>query len=138
MRLLSVAWRSKVSQPQFGTLEECFDEAGLLTYATEGQMQFLVQLFQIPTRQVPHLNLLQVSPQPFYWVQVRCVRRQRLQVDRIAGLRQERLHLGPPVDRRAVPDHEETIRTESAQVDEELDGVQPVPRRRPHHRVHLA
>ena len=89
-------------------------------------MQFQVQFFQVSTCQVSHLNLLQVSPQPFHRVQIRCVRRQRLQVDRIAGLCQEGLHLGSSVDRRPVPDHEQPIHSKSAQVDEELDRVQPV------------
>ena len=95
--------------------------ARLLPHATEGQMQLQVQLLQIQARQVPHLDLLQVPPQPFHRVQVRGVRRQRLHVDRVAGLRHELLDLGPPVDRRPVPDHQQPIPGQAAQVDEELD-----------------
>ena len=56
----------------------------------------------------------------------------------LAGLRHELLDLGPPVDRRPVPDHQQPIPGQAAQMDEELDAVQPVQRGRPHQRVDLA
>ena len=90
-------------------------EAPFLPHATEGQMQLQVQLIQIQARQIPHLNLLQVPPQPFHRVQGRRVRRQRLQTDRVAGLRHELFDLrtrgGPSgnrhplgVDPNPIPD----------------------------------
>src|SRR5512135_3741871 len=137
-KLLRVAWRSNVSQPEAGSLEERPDESRLLTHATEGQMQLHVHLLQVQAGQVPQFDLLDLPPQPFHGVQVRGVRRQGLHVDRVTGLRHERLHLGPAMNRRPVPDDQETISTLATQVDEELDRMQPAQRRRPHQRVDLA
>ena len=102
-------------------------------------MKFHMQLLQVKASQVAQLDLFQVLPQPFHRVEVRRVRRQRLQVDSPAGLvRQECLDLGPPVDRRPVPDHQDAARNLANQVCEERDAMQPVEGMWPHQRVHLS
>ena len=84
-------------------------------------MDFDVQLLQVQARLVAQFDLLQVLPQPFHRVQVRGIWRQRLQVDLAAGLRHERLNLGTPVDRRSVPDGQQAVPDQTAEMDEELD-----------------
>ena len=44
-------------------------------------MKFRMQLLQVKASQVAQLDLFQVLPQPFHRVEVRRIRRQRLQVD---------------------------------------------------------
>ena len=95
-------------------------------------MQLQVQLIQIQARQVAHLDLLQVLPQPFHRIQVRGRRRPRCPPDRGAGRRQERLHLSPPGDRRPVPDPPQPIPAQAAQGKEEPEAGPSRQRRRPY------
>src|SRR6266480_144241 len=124
--------KAKLSYLQAGPLEKGPKETWFLSHPAESQVQLQVELIQIQARQVAHLDLLQMPPQPFHRVQVRRVRRQRLQVDRVAGLRHEFLDLGSSVNRRPVPDHQQPVSGEVAQMDEELDAMQPVQRLRSH------
>ena len=111
--------------------------AGLLPHATEGQMEFHVQLLQVQASQLPQLDLLQVLPQPFHRVEVRGVGRQRLQMDPPAGLRHELLRPRPAGGSAIRPRSPAADPDDAAQVEEELDDVQPVQRARPHQRVDL-
>ena len=61
-------------------------------------------------------------------VQVRGISRQGLQPDPTPRARHELLDLHPPMDRRAVPDHQQPIPGHAEQVQEELDAVQAVER----------
>ena len=44
-------------------------------------MKFLVQLIEVQARHISQLDLLQVPPQPLHRVEIRGVRRQRLDMD---------------------------------------------------------
>ena len=102
---------------------------GLLSEAPDGEDEFLVQLVQVPAHQVAHLDILQVMPPALIpGVQVGGIARQGLQPHPAARPRHELLDLHPPMDRRAVPDHQQPLACHAEQVQEELDRVQPVER----------
>ena len=53
------------------TFEKGSDESHSLPHATQGQMEFQVQLLQVKASQVAQLDFLQVLPQPFHRVKER-------------------------------------------------------------------
>src|ERR671924_2156285 len=79
-----------------------------LPQATDSQMKFHMQLFQVQADYVTHLHVLEVLPRPFDRVEVWGVGGQCLYVNLPARRpRQEFLYLGPAVDRRTIPDHQQ-------------------------------
>ena len=93
-----------------------------LSEPSDSQVEFQAQFFQIHTRQVSHLHMLQVMPAScVQWVEVRCIAGQRFQVDPGAvARRQERLHLAVAMDRRTVPDHDQRSRQATLQMFQKL------------------
>jgi hypothetical protein len=132
--LLSIAEIAQASNGQFCPLEEGSHQPRLLSKPPQSQ----VELIQVQAGQVPQLYFLEVAPQPFDGIQVRCVRRQSLHANGPFRLGHELAHLGPAVDRRAVPDHQQPIPGQPPQVQEEFDRVQAVQRRRACQGVDLA
>src|SRR4051794_28436060 len=106
-RLLAAAQRGLSSlELQPGLCEEGTGQMRLLSQAPDSEIEFLVQLVQVPAHQVAHLEILQVMPAPFVpGVEVGGVARQDLQPHPAPRARYELLDLQPPMDRRAVPDH---------------------------------
>src|SRR5437660_1496473 len=76
-------WEGTRSEPQLGTLKEGREQAMVTSDESQGQVELLMQLFQVEAGQVGHLHLLEVPPQPLHRVEVRRVRRQRLQAKAI-------------------------------------------------------
>src|SRR3954462_14408615 len=93
---------------QPGLCEEGADEVRFLSQSPDSEVEFLVQLVQISAHQVPHLDILQVVPAALVpGVQIRGITRQGLHLHQAARPRNELLALRPPMDRRAVPDHQQ-------------------------------
>ena len=73
---------------QTGLGKEGSDQMRLLSQATDREVEFLVQLLQVPAHQVAHLHVLEVMPAPFVpRVQVGGIARQGLQPDLAARAR---------------------------------------------------
>lgn len=82
----------------------------LLSQAPDSQIELLVQLAQVPARQVAHLGILQAMPAPFVsGVKVGGIARQVLQPYPAPRPRHEVLDLHPPMGRRAIPDHRQAV-----------------------------
>jgi two-component system CheB/CheR fusion protein len=126
--LLAAAQRALSSlELQPGLCKEGTGQVRLLPQAPDGEVEFLVQLVQVPAHHVAHLDILQVMPAPFVpRVEVGGVARQGLQPHPAPRAGHELLDLRPPMDRRAVPDHQQPLPRQAEQVQEELDAVQPV------------
>jgi hypothetical protein len=110
-----------------------------LPQATDSQMKFHMQLFQVQADYVTHLHVLEVLPRPFDRVEVRGIGGHCLHVNLPARRpRQEFLYLGPAVDRRTIPDHQQPLPRQAEEMPEERHAVQAVQRLLAHQRVHLA
>lgn len=108
------------------------DKARLLSQAPHGKVELLVQFVKVAAHQVPHLDILQVVPTTLIpGVQIRRIPRQGLQRDAAASARHEFPDRHAPVDRRAIPDHQQSLPRHAEQMQEELDAMQPVERLRP-------
>src|SRR5579885_2975866 len=81
--LLTAAQRGlSLLELQPGLCKEGTDQMRLLPQAPDGQVEFLVQLVQVPTHQVAHLDVLQVMPPALIpGVEVGGIARQCLQPD---------------------------------------------------------
>src|SRR5512143_1658916 len=102
--LLTVAQRRlNFFDLQSGLSEERLHQSGFMPNAPDGEMKLLVQLFQVPADQVPHLHVLEMVPSPFIpRVEVGGIAGKGLQPNRIVRVRDELRYLGSAVDRRAI------------------------------------
>ena len=111
----------------------------LLSQAADGQVKFQVEFFQIEGRQVAHLHVLEVLPRSLDRIQVRCVRRQPFDSHTTSsGAGQEVFNRDTPVDRRPIPDHQQSTSDVPDQVLEKLDGVKSIEGLLAHQDVELA
>ena len=74
-----VAW----GQP--GCRKEGMEQLAFVSQVSDGDVEFLVKLFQIPTYQISHFHVLEISPDPLHGVEVRRVRRQQFEMDPFLG-----------------------------------------------------
>jgi hypothetical protein len=80
------------------------DDVWLLPESLAGSAELLVRLLKITTTEIAHLDPLQVPPNAFFRVHLRCVTGEALQVDPLGGAVAEKLLDGlAPVDRCAIP-----------------------------------
>ena len=111
----------------------------LLPKAPDSEVGLLLQPFEVQAHQVAHLHILQVMPTSLIpGVQIGGVSRQGLQPYPTARAGHEFLDLHPAMDRRTIPDHQQTFPRHAEQVQEELDAVQPIQRLLPYQSVDLA
>ncbi len=100
---------------------------GSVSKAIDREMKLLVQFLKVAAHHVPQLDVLEVVPTAFIpRVPIGGIARQRLQPDLAARARHEVLDLHPPVDRRPIPDDQQSLACHAHQMDQELDAVQPV------------
>src|SRR4051794_13991398 len=98
MLLIAAQRRLSFCERQTSLGEEGLNQMRLLPEATDGEVELLVQLFEVAADQVAHLDMLEVVPPPFVpRVQVGGVARQGLQPDLAARLGHELRDLGPAV-----------------------------------------
>ena len=88
-----------------------------------GQVQLDAQLVQIRAAEVAEFDVLEIVPDALIRVEIRCVAGQLLQVETRGGpLGEEVFDRLGPMDRRAVPDHQERPREVAQQVSQEADN----------------
>src|SRR5262245_57774224 len=88
------------------------------------QAQVVTEGRQVSTAEIPQLHPLQVVPDTLVWMQIRRVAGQLLQMDASgtpAG--QEVLNGLPPVNGRAIPDHQQRTGDVPQQVPEEAHNI---------------
>ncbi len=86
--LLTVAQRMLSFYPQSGLSKEGSDQMGLVPKTSDGQVELLVQLLEVATREVPHLHVLEGWFQPPFvplGVEVGGITRQGLHPDCVAA-----------------------------------------------------
>src|SRR4051794_18051506 len=91
--------------------EKAMNQMRLLSQPPYGEMQFQVQLLQIHTRQIAHFNVFQVMPAPLVpRAQIRGIARQAFDVKRLRRTTRQVVRNGAPaVNRRTIPDHQQTL-----------------------------
>jgi hypothetical protein len=62
-----------------------------------------MQFFEIQTNPVAHIDMLQMSPRPLGWIQIRRIWRQHRQVNIFSGGGDKFLHLQSPMDGGSDP-----------------------------------
>src|SRR5215469_17448765 len=93
------------------------EDIAFVAHTLAGTDQLPPQLPQIAAANVGQLHSLQIVPDAFSGIEIRCVARQLLQVESPGRSSPEKvLHWLSAMDRRAVPD-EEDLATEFAQED---------------------
>ena len=76
----------------------------------EGQMEFHVDVFQIPADAVLHFGVFELSPSPLDGIQVGCIRRKEFEVDSLPwNVAKEFADRGATMNRRSVPDHQPAV-----------------------------
>jgi hypothetical protein len=96
----------------------------LLAQSLDRQRKFSIKMTQVVTAEVPHLNVLEMLPDPFVWIQVRRIRRQPLQMNKLAApLRQESLYFLRAMDRRAIPNYQQPPPQTSRQMQQKRDTL---------------
>lgn len=99
---------------------------GATPQAADGEPQLPAQFVEILTAAVPKLDPLEVVPDAFIRVEVRCVGRQLNEVEPRGCSRCQKVADGvPTVNRRSVPDDEQLARNLAQQLVEEGDHVCP-------------
>src|ERR1700730_6360495 len=92
-------------------------------------MELQVQILKIKASHVAQLNMLEMLPCSFDWVEVWGIGRQMLDAYPTAnGTCQELLHCRAAMNRRPVQDHQKAWPDVSKQVLEKLDDVQAIER----------
>ena len=82
-----------------------------MAHTLAGTDQLPPQLLQIAAANIGQLHSLQIVPDAFIGIEIRCVARQLLQVESPGRTSPEKvLHWLSAMDRRAVPDEEELAR----------------------------
>src|SRR6476620_9795227 len=85
--------------------------------AGNGEVELLVQLFEVVAHQVAHLDILEMVPAALVpRVEIGGIGRQRLQPDSAISARDELLDRDPAVNRRAVPDDQQSSTRSPEQV----------------------
>ena len=94
---------------KFRTTKEALDETRFSTHAFHSLAEFAAQMQDIEATHVAQLNPFKVGPEAFTRMQFRGVGRQALQVQPLGGaVRKEPLDSVAAVDRRAIPDNQQT------------------------------
>ena len=89
-------------------------------------MQFMAMGGQIRTADVGELDMLEVIPDGFIGVEIGSVAGQSFQPDAAVGLTQPVFHHAAAVDRRAVPDHQQSVVDPPQQVFQEANRERAV------------
>ena len=112
------------SNIQFGLCEAAADEPVPSPQTGEGQIELQLQLLQIGTPGVVHRVLLEMPPEPSHRVEVRGAQAAAAPGELLASLRrQELLDIGSPVDRRPVPDHQQSLVGRFEEMTQERDTL---------------
>src|SRR3972149_6702358 len=89
--------------------------------------QFMVQFVQIVTTQIFHLNLFQIAPDTFIWVQVRRVGRQPFQMDAFGRPLAQAVFDSPAsMSGQTVPDNEQLATNVTKQMVQKADNRGPL------------
>src|SRR6266496_626907 len=111
----------------------------LLAQPFDRQRKFSIKMAQVVTAEVSQFNVLEVLPYSFVRIQVRCIRRQAFQMNQLtAPLRQKSLYLLRAMDRRAIPNDQQSPSQAPRQMQQKRDTLRTGQRLIARQRVELS